>query len=76
MNTGFGEVTKELEAILQASPGKERHRLARALCTRRVSLGVQESSAGAFIHPEGAQTIGRISETAGLAVSFCAMVTV
>ena len=75
MNAGFGEVTKELECILQASPGKEGHGLARALCTRRASLGVRESSAGAFTHPEGAETIGRILETAGLAVSFCAMVT-
>ena len=73
MNTGFGEVTKELEAILQASPGKERHRLARALCTRRVSLGVPESSAGAFITQKGLRPL---EESRRQQVSFCAMVTV
>ena len=69
----MGEV-KELECILQAGPGREGHGLVRALCIRRASLDVRELSAEAFTDPEGAEIIGRILETAGLAVTFSAMI--
>lgn len=73
MSTDFGEV-KELECILEAGPGREGHGLVRAVCIRRASPDVRELSAEAFTHPEGAETIGRILATAGLAVSFSAMI--
>lgn len=41
---------------------------------RRASPDVRELSAEAFTDPEGAETIGRILATAGLAVSFSAMI--